>query len=352
MALGSLVAYWNTFFLTKVANLRYDIPSFQIVTVRGTVMLVVNSIKIYYSDASLDIPRRFYKNLFWRAFAGVISSCLIFYSATVLKFGECLTIFWTLPFLSVILAAIFLDERLNLFDLLAIMMSFIGVLLVFQPEYLFSVSSNEKKRAENSQGAIHPVTYLLPFIAAIFAAIANVQMRVMKNHVHYAVPILFLSVALSSVPPVIAMLFQGFQILTTEGYVITFAAGIVGWIGQLLQSKSLQIEKLGTSFCDIGNALEIESPKTPSIPILNICGIGSAVGFIQVALGFLADVFVFHNPIGGIEIIGAFFIFLGLITLIVSQFEKKADLAKPKFTELPHTSKTLGDEESDEEEDL
>jgi len=43
---------------------------------------------------------------------------------------------------------------------------------------------------------------------------------------------------------------------------------------------------------------------------------------------------------------------LGLITLIVSQFEKKADLAKPKFTELPHTSKTLGDEESDEEEDL
>jgi len=144
-------------------------PQWEVIFFNALTCLIVSSILILIKGANnfkvKNIPKHFLR-VFSMAFAFII------YVFSIQKFFivEVMAIYNFAPILSTILAIIFLKERFNILRFIAILLGFVGVLIVIKPgENLFTLMS------------------FVPFLGAFFVAIAYVTTRsIMKYDNIYA----------------------------------------------------------------------------------------------------------------------------------------------------------------------
>ena len=117
------------------------------------------------------------------------------------------------PFLVVVFCALILKEKINLKQILAIIVAFIGALFIVKPSF-----------------DIRVVPYIIGFLSAVFAALAYTCVRMLGNKEEYYTIVFFFSTF--SLVTVLPMFIYVYEPMTTMQFVYLILAGIFASLGQ------------------------------------------------------------------------------------------------------------------------
>ncbi len=179
--------------------------------------------------------------LFFRGFMGFAALLAYFYIMAHIPLGEAVTYNKTSPLFVALFAYIFLHEKLHSSALIAVVIGFIGIVLVAQPE-----------------GGSFDKYDILGIFSGIGAALAYTSIRELRNYYDTrAIVMSFMGVG--SVAPLLLMLMTPFVKVSEEfdwmfspfvmpqgiEWVYVLAVGMFATISQLLMTKAYELTKAG-----------------------------------------------------------------------------------------------------------
>lgn len=164
----------------------------------------------------------------WRGLIGTGAMALGFAGLGLLPLPEVTAIGYAAPVLVVVLAALFLGERLRLFRMSAVALGLAGVLIVVWPR--LSVMQHGAGSSAEALGAV------LVLCSAFCAAVAQVTVRRMVAHETTASIVFYFSVTST----MMALLTLPFGWVWPEGRTLWMlvAAGLLGGVGQILLTSA------------------------------------------------------------------------------------------------------------------
>lgn len=202
------------------ANVKWiqGIPVFEKMFFRTFFGLLMVSVIVWREKIPIKGNNHF--SLIGRGVTGFISTFFYYMALTYAPMAEAVTLSNTYPFLLAILCWIFLGEKIRFFHLIALVLSFVGAVLIIRPGF-----------AEIN------FYYIIAVLAAVFMAITYTFLRKARETENTQVIVLWYSAicALGCIPvmlfekPVMPTLFQFCQLLSL---------GIIATIYQLLLSKA------------------------------------------------------------------------------------------------------------------
>jgi drug/metabolite transporter (DMT)-like permease len=127
----------------------------------------------------MDVPKEYRNILVFRALIGYTGIQGLWASVKYIHLSTASSIFFTMPIWSAIFAWIFINERINIMDIVSVVCAFIGMLIVNNPWE----ETAEESAAEKSDIAIGTIFALSGAIGGSFAVLC---MRHMRN-MHYGI---------------------------------------------------------------------------------------------------------------------------------------------------------------------
>ena len=115
--------------------LKYaNISSFEVNYWIAIIMLLVNFWIIKFRDSFiLDIPRKYHKVIILRSVCGFVGYIGQVTAVKYMPVSTASCIFFTCPIWTALLAFFFLKEKINKYDIIQIISSFIGSLIISNP---------------------------------------------------------------------------------------------------------------------------------------------------------------------------------------------------------------------------
>jgi len=212
-------------FAIMFASVRWLGPHFpigEIVFFRSALGLPVIVVAAYFSGGLHLLATKRVDSHALRSIAGVISMYCNFTAYTLLPLADVTAIGFAAPLFIVVLAALFLRERVHIYRWSAVVIGFIGVLVIVGPGQRIA------------SGATIGVVYAL--VSAALAAVAMIFLRRMSAHEHSTAIAFYFMLTAASVS--LFTLPFGWNFPTgTEGWILV-ASGLSGGIGQLFLSFS------------------------------------------------------------------------------------------------------------------
>ncbi|MBO1910427.1 DMT family transporter, partial [Microvirga sp. 3-52] len=150
--------------MTLFVKLSGDLPSVQKTFFRNVVSAVIAFGLVIYHRESLFGKRENQLVLLSRSIFGTLGIIFLFYAIDHLVLSDADMLNKMSPFLVIIFSAIFLKERVLPFQMVTIVMAFIGMLFIIKPSFSADF-----------------VPYLVGVLSAIFAAAAYTFLRVLGN---------------------------------------------------------------------------------------------------------------------------------------------------------------------------
>jgi drug/metabolite transporter (DMT)-like permease len=171
--------------------------------------------------------------LLLRGTLGYAGLSCFFYALVHLPLAEATVIQYTNPVFTALLAAFFLSEHLRPRDLLLVLTSLVGVVLMARPEFLFG----------GLDGGLDPVAVAVALAGAAFSAGAYVTVRKLGRTedpvvivFYFALMATVASIPLTALNPVLP---------TPEEWVALAGIGVVTQVAQVFMTKGLREEKAG-----------------------------------------------------------------------------------------------------------
>ncbi len=162
-----------------------------------------------------------------RGLAGTGGMLFGFYALTKLPFPEAITLNYATPLIIVVISALFMDEVVRLYRWTAVVLGFIGVVIISWPR-LTLLSSGVDQAAAIGVGSA--------MLACLFAAIAMVQVRKLVHTEKSATIVFYFSISSSIIS--LGTLPFGWVMPSPLVLVYLVVAGICGGIAQILLTES------------------------------------------------------------------------------------------------------------------
>lgn len=153
----------SLFFALNAATIKFlgDIPTMEKVFFRNTIGFIISGYFIFKSGESFKGNNM--KYLFLRSIFGVSGVILYFYTLVNLPLSDAVVLNQLNPFFIIILAAIFLGEKIKKLQVPAIVLALAGVVFISQPQFSYSI-----------------VPALIGVLAAMLVAIAYTMVRYLR----------------------------------------------------------------------------------------------------------------------------------------------------------------------------
>lgn len=275
MTLSSL-SFTFMSFGTKLMYLGSNINPFEGVYLRGLSMVLGNLGYAYYLGLDVfDVPSCISTILWIRTFIGTLGICLNFIANKLLPISISNSLFFLYPLITSCGGYLFLGEKLTKLEIVGMVSSFVGVILVVR---------YSQQKTETTE-AIPLANYIPSLVASFTATGVYLLTRKMGKTVHFLVnPTWFGVVQSLIVTPVwISMRSASadYWHFSSDGTVAVVLMCLGGWLGQVFMNKSLQLEKAGRV---------------------------AAIGYVQIPLLFLCDAFYFKVPIRWQVVLGTILI--------------------------------------------
>ncbi|KAM5142323.1 solute carrier family 35 member G1 [Mantella aurantiaca] len=219
-----------------------DMHSVQISTFRCIFQMLFVFPGLIYCKTGFLGPKDQRIFLFIRGFLGSGAMILLYYAVQSMPLADATVITFSSPAFTCIFACIFLKEKCTLWDIVFMVFTITGVILIARPPFLFGSNNNglEETYSEHLKGTIAAVA------SAICASLTLVVLRKMGKSVHYLLSIWYYAV-IGLIECIIALSVLGEWSLPYCGLDRWFLViiGILGLGGQSFLVKALQIEKAG-----------------------------------------------------------------------------------------------------------
>ena len=243
------------------------------------------------------------KYLVMRGSCGFFGVFGMYFALMYLSISDAVLITFLSPTLTILLAWVVLREKINRWEVLGSIVSFVGVVLIIRPPFLFGVNANGTADSDGVVESSNPAERLLATMVALWGALCGsgvyIIIRFIGKRAHAIINVSYFSLItfLISAVGVVFIPSMKFQIPHTKLEWLLFAnLGISGFIFQLMLTLGIQKERAGR---------------------------GSLVGYTQLIYSIFWDVSLYHHwpPIwswaGMIIIIGS--------TIFVLKFKSPSD---------------------------
>ena len=173
---------------------------------------------------------------FWRGFVGVMSMLCGFYALTLLPLPESIAINYASPLMIVVLSALFLKEQVRAYRWSAVLIGFVGVLIIVWPRLSLFSSGNF------SHGEAVGAVFAL--IGALSSAVAMMLVRKLVKHERTATIVIYFSltstiIALFTIP-------FGWVVPQMWQLALLIAAGFAGGIAQIFLTECYRHAEMST----------------------------------------------------------------------------------------------------------
>ncbi|KAG8435216.1 hypothetical protein GDO86_013239 [Hymenochirus boettgeri] len=219
-----------------------DLHSVEISAIRCVFqMLFVLPGLIYFKTGFLG-PKDQRIFLFLRGFLGSGAMILLYYAVQSMPLADATVITFSSPAFTSIFACILLKEKCTVLDIVCMLFTVTGVILIARPPFLFGsqFENLEVNYTDRLKGTIAALT------GAVSASLTFVVLRKMGKSVHYLLSVWYYAV-IGLIECVIALFVLGEWRIPACGidrlYLIFI--GVLGVGGQIFLVKALQIEKAG-----------------------------------------------------------------------------------------------------------
>lgn len=199
--------------MSAFVKLAGDLPSFQKTFFRNLVSCIIAAIFIIKNKESFFGKQDSQKILILRSIFGTIGIVLNFYAIDKLVLSDANMLNKLSPFFVIIFSALFLKERINVKQGIAIVIAFIGALFIIKPTFNLDV-----------------IPSLLGILGAICAAAAYTCLRVLGGkEKHYTVVFYF---SLFSTVTIFPFMITVYKSMTMAQLIYLILAGVFASIGQ------------------------------------------------------------------------------------------------------------------------
>ena len=239
--LGIILAIIAAFIFSVSAlmvKLAESVPSIEVTFMRLTLQMVFSLPAMIFFNDKFIYPWKQSRFLLLRGISGTTAMTLMIYAVKHMPLADARVIFYTSPVLTAILGRIFLKESVSKFDVLAMILSIGGVLLIGRPKFLFG------SVGENSGSKQVWVPTLFAVVAAFSAATSTVLTRKMSQEVGPRVVVFYFAVV-GSVISFAGSLISGVKYPGCGTYdsIYVLSTGVLGYFGQVVRSKALTMDK-------------------------------------------------------------------------------------------------------------
>ena len=301
--LGIILAIIAAFILSVsslMVKLAESIPSIEVTFMRLTSQMVFSLPAMIFFDDKFIYPWKQSRFLLLRGISGTTAMTLMIYAVKHMPLADAGVIFYTSPVLTAILGRIFLKESVSKFDVLAMILSIGGVVLIGRPKFLFG------SVGENSGSKQVWVPTLFAVAAAFGAATSTVLTRKMSQEVGPRVVVFYFAVV-GSVISFAGSLISGFKYPDCGTYdsIYVLATGVLGYFAQVVRSKALTMDK---------------------------ASVVALVGTIGIGFSFILQLVVLDVVPNSLSIGGAILILLCNVIIFIKKFRdmKKIDPNGPE----------------------
>lgn len=283
MILSALAFSIMSLLVKAVGDLGLSI--FMVIAVRSIISLMISAVTIKRKGISPFGNRK--GLLMARGLSGFVALNFVFYAITHLPLAEATVLQYLHPMFTAVLAIFLLNERSTVGSMVCIALSFIGLLVMVQPDFIFSSSSV----------AFDNVAVLVGIAGAFGSAIAYILVRTLNKTEDPSVIILYFPMV--SLPISIVFLWNDFVMPEGIALVYLLAIGVATHIGQIGITKAMKTETASRA---------------------------TSFGYLQVVFAMVLGI-VFYQEIPGIEtFIGAGLIVAGAAFNIAWKGKEKVNL--------------------------
>jgi drug/metabolite transporter (DMT)-like permease len=225
---ASLVLFSGMTLCVKL--LGQDTPSGQIIFARGLISVAVLALIAWRTNRLHLLKTRNWRGHALRSLSGTVSMFFLFAAVTMIPLADVTAITYTSPMFLTLLAMLFLGERIHRYRWTALVLGFVGVLIMIGPHLHFG--------AEGSMGSVAALG------AAFFAAIAMTSLRAMSGDEHAITITFYFSLTFMILAALTAI--QGWPMPTPRQSLLIVLAGLFGVFGQLLMTYSYRYAEAST----------------------------------------------------------------------------------------------------------
>jgi drug/metabolite transporter (DMT)-like permease len=217
--------------LVKLAGSR--LPSQEVVMGRAIVTMILSAGAVRHAGVSPWGTRRGLLTL--RGVFGFLALSCFYHSLTHLPIADATVIQYTNPVYAGLLAVPLLGERLRRREVLSVLASMVGVVLVMRPAFLFGGSAH----------ALPPLTVGIGLLGAMCSSAAYITVRKLGKTEHPSVIIAYFSIisVLASVPVAL----PGWIWPTPTEWLVIVGIGVTTQFGQTAITHGLRMERAGTA---------------------------------------------------------------------------------------------------------
>ena len=214
--------------------------------------------------------------LLMRGFAGFMGLSCYFYAINHLPLADATVIQFCNPMLAALIAVFALGESLRGADILATVLSMVGVVLVAQPTFLFT-----------SGAPLDPVAVVIGVLGAIFSAVAYVVIRRLGATEHHMVVVFYFPLVCGPASlPLLAV--EGVVLPQGIEWLFLLGIGVAAQLGQIEITKGFKLETAGRA---------------------------SAVTYLQIVLAYTWGILLFGEYPNTVSIVGAILVVLGVFSV-------------------------------------
>ncbi len=169
----------------------------------------------------------------WRGLIGTSAMALGFVGLTRLPLSEAVAIGYAAPLLVTVFAAMFLGEKVRLYRLTAVLLGFVGVMLVLSPRLISEGAVDPTGTTDNSRELLGALACAC---AAVLSALAQVFVRNLIRTEKTSAIVFWFSI--SSAGLALATLPFGWAWPSVTETTLLVTAGLLGGIGQIFLTES------------------------------------------------------------------------------------------------------------------
>eukprot|EP00644_Phytophthora_capsici_P005888 jgi/Phyca11/97407/e_gw1.2.371.1 len=218
----------------------HRVTSHETVFWRMVIAVVLNYVLARYKKRKMFVEPRYRGLLLFRCIVGTVGVNIQFYAMSKMVLTDAVVIILTSPIFTFFLGAAFLGEKINRIDLLAGITSFLGVMFVTRPAFLFPPDINTVAKQ------VPPLAVYCAIGGSLTSAVVYTLLRRLSK-VDPLITIHYFFV-FGTCTSIMTLLLLGVSLTVPFEFTFLFAifgSGFFSFIGQIFMTMGFQIEKAG-----------------------------------------------------------------------------------------------------------
>ncbi|KAH9052760.1 hypothetical protein EDB87DRAFT_1655645 [Lactarius vividus] len=287
------------------------VPILEIILVRTTITCFFSFIYIYWMNISDPFfgPKGIRTLLALRGLSGSLAVFGVYFSLQYLSLSDATVLTFVAPILTGFSGAAFLEEHLPIGEILAGLFSFVGVVLISRPQFLFG------SQASAGPSEATPAQRMLSIIAALFGILgiagSYLTLRAIRERTHVVHPVVSFASQSVLISALSIMLFKVPLVVPkrTLGLAMLFPNALFGILGQVFLTIGLQRETAAR---------------------------GSLAIYTSVIFAMVFEFTIFHTTPPALSIIGTLMIVSSAIYITLTKKTVITSEAEGSFKRSPH----------------